>query len=737
MLDALAERVGILSGYESALDGRFTPTPEESKVAVLRAWGLDASDEAHARRALESLDEAERGRLLPPTHVVPAGRPVRLRVRRPSRGGRYTLTLHEAEGRVYERHGRLAAEGSEHAGVALPPCPAGRHRAEIRIEAPDGTEHVGAGFVIAAPRRSVEPAERLSGRRAFGLWTNLYSLRSERGTGVGDLSHLARLVEWAAERGGAFVGVNPLHAIHDRGLDVSPYAPVSRLFRNPLYLDDEVVPELAVSDEARAAFASAATARAALRCGDRIDYAGVMAARRPVHEALHRAFTRTHAAADTPRGRAFRAFCAAQGTALEDFATFAALAERLEAEGYPRDWRRWPRALQHPDGAAVRSFREQHRALVDLEMYLQFELDRQLAQVAGRAAECGLEIGLYSDLALGSAPSGFDTWAHRELFVEGVSVGAPPDDYNDAGQDWGFPPLCPARLARDGYAYWTRILRVAFEHAGALRIDHILGLFRQWWVPPGCTPAEGVYVRFPHEALLAVLAMESYRAGAIVIGEDLGTVPRRVPPALARRGVLSSRVLLFERERSGRFRPASRYSRRALVTANTHDFPPLQGWWRGRDLALRRALHVLPDDAALAAARGERAADRRALLSRLRAAGVLAAEEATRAGEPATAPGDDRAPVVAIHRFLATTPCPLLGISLDDLAGEEDPVNLPGVPTDRWPSWQRRMGRSLEEIVNDPKARAILDAVRVLRPGSAPDNSGRSAPVQRARARSD
>jgi 4-alpha-glucanotransferase len=728
MLDALAERVGILSGYESALDGRFVRAPDESKVAVLRARGLDASDEARARSALESLDEAERARLLPPTHVVPAERPVRLRVRRPPRGGRYTLTLHEAGGGVYERHGRLSAEGSAHAGIALPPCPAGRHRARIRIESPDGTEHVGAGFVIAAPRRAVEPGERLSGRRAFGLWANLYSLRSERGTGVGDLSHLARLVEWTGERGGAFVGVNPLHAIHDRGLDVSPYAPVSRLFRNPLYLDDEAVPELAESDEARAAFVAAAAAREALRRGDRIDYAGVMAARRPVHEALHRAFTRSHATTDTPRGRAFRAFCADQGAALEDFATFAALAERMEAEGHPRDWRRWPRAFQHPDAPAVRSFRAQHRARVDLHVYLQFELDRQLARVAARAAEHGLELGLYSDLALGSAPSGFDTWAHRELFVEGVSVGAPPDDYNAAGQDWGFPPLCPEALARDGYAYWSRILRTAFEHAGALRIDHILGLFRQWWVPPGCTPAEGVYVQFPHEPLLSVLALESHRAGAIAIGEDLGTVPRRVPAALARRGVLSSRVLLFERERSGRFRPASRYSGRALVTANTHDFPPLQGWWRGRDLALRRALHVLPDDAALAAARSERAADRRALLARLRAAGVLGAEEATRAGEPATAPGDDHAPVVAIHRFLASTPCPLLGISLDDLAGEEDPVNLPGVPTDRWPSWQRRMGRSLEEIVKDPEARAILDAVQALRPGGPPDADPSASP---------
>jgi 4-alpha-glucanotransferase len=293
-----------------------------------------------------------------------------------------------------------------------------------------------------------------------------------------------------------------------------------------------------------------------------------------------------------------------------------------------------------------------------------------------------------------------------------VSVGAPPDPLGPEGQNWGLPPLHPAAMRADGYRYWAALLRNAMRHSGALRLDHVLGLFRQFWIPEGMSGAEGAYVRFPTDDLLGVLALEATRAGALVVGEDLGTVPPEVPPTLARWGVLSSKVLYFEREEGGRFRPPRRYPRGALATANTHDLAPLAGWWHGRDVALRREVGLLRDEAAHDDALRERACDRAALLALLVDEGLLDDDEANRDPD-AVSEIDVRA---AVHALLRRSPSWLVGLSLDDLVGETEPVNMPGVGQDKYPCWRRRLSLSLEQLATDAPARRALGADRAWVP---------------------
>jgi 4-alpha-glucanotransferase len=566
-------------------------------------------------------------------------------------------------------------------------------------------ERAGAQRGPAPPVRCPTPRELLGGRRLFGVWANLYSIRGRGPLGIGNLSDLRALVRLAAGWGAAFVGVSPLHAVRARGGEHSPYGPQSRLFRNPLYLDVLAVPELAAAPAAQALLASPGfeRERALLGAAERLDYERAARLQQRLLRALWRAFAGRE---DTPRARALEAFRRREGAALLDFATFCALEEHLAGRGQRRDWRAWPARWRRPDAPAVLEFRRHHPREVGLHAFVQFELDTQLAASAREARACGLALGLYPDLAVGSLGSGFDAWAFPDLHVAGVHLGAPPDAYAPEGQDWGLPPLHPRRLAREGLAFWRACLRAGFQHAGALRIDHVLGLFRQWWVPAGRAASEGAYVRFPTGALLRVLAEESRRARALAVGEDLGTVPSQTAPTLARAGVLSSRVLLFERTRSGGFRPARRYSRRALVTTNTHDLPPLAGWWQGRDLELRRELGLFHDPAALARARRERAAARAALLRRLRSEGQL---------PPAAGAPSPPELARAVHAFLCATPCPLVGLSLDDLTGESEPINLPGVPADRYPSWTRRMRLSLEELAGEPGVRVALEGARERR----------------------
>jgi 4-alpha-glucanotransferase len=698
-LRALADRLGILADYVS-LTGAVVETTDDTRLALLAAMGVDAATEDAAALACAELERAAAARVLAPVGVVRAPDLDLHRVALtppPALGAPHgwSVDLVEEGGTVHRAQGRLAPDVAPgRLEVALPAAPPpGYHRLVATLTGA-GWERTAVQHLIVTPARCPTPADRLGDRRVFGLTANLYSVRSARNWGVGDVGDLAALVDWCATIGAAFLGVNPLHALRNAGAAISPYSPVTRLFRNVIYLDVPALPELAESSVARTLAADAERAAAALRAGAHVDYERVASLKLGVLRALHRTFLADHAERDTPRGRAYRAYRAEQGGALDDFATFGALETVLAAEGRaPGSWRDWPAAYRRPRAAAVAAFRAAHADEVDFHRYLQFALDAQLAEVAARARRRGLPIGLYQDLAIGSSGDGSDPWAFPGLFLDGASVGAPPDDYSPTGQDWGLPAMDPRRLEADGYRYWIRLLRNALAHAGALRIDHVMGLLRQYWVPAGRPGTEGAYVRFPAEDLFGILALEATRAGALVVGEDIGTVPDGFARLLARWGVLSSRVLYFERAGGGGFRPLADYGTRALVTVNTHDLAPLAGWWIDRDLELRRAAGFLASDDELVTARGQRADERRGLLRRLVADGALAD-----AAEPPAA----AVLRAAVHRFLCRTPAPLVGVALDDLVGETEPVNLPGVGLERFPSWSRRMRMPLEALPTDP-----------------------------------
>jgi 4-alpha-glucanotransferase len=722
--------LGILSEYVSQdrADVRFTS--DDTRVALLAALGIDASSAAAAGVALQALDAEEAGELIAPAHVVTEGRPGarHLTFRLPEAWRQVPVDwslevreengeLHQASGRVRPQSARNVRHGPpvHHLRLPLPlELPLGYHTARVRVCGAQ-SEREGEQRLIVTPRSCPAPAERLGRRRAFGIIANLYTVRSARNWGAGDFTDLRHLATWSAEVGAEFVGVNPLHALRNRGTAISPYSPVSRLFRNVLYLDVEAVPELAECAEAREMLASTAVQRElqVLRASERVEYERVMALKRPLLELLHRTFVREHAAGGDARGNAYARYLERQGEALIAFATFLALdahfGARAAAAGTgaatrDSDWHDWPAPYRDPRSREVAAFRESHRAEVDFHCWLQFELDRQLGAAAAAGERAGLAVGLYQDLAIGTSGDGSDSWAFPGLFVRGASIGAPPDDLAPQGQNWALPPVDPRRLRRDGYRYWTLLLRTALGHAGAVRIDHVMGLFRQFWIPEGRPGSAGAYVRFPAGDLLGILALESGRHRALVVGEDLGTVPPEVPRALRRWNILSSRVLYFERTRRGGFRRAASFEPLALATANTHDLVPLAGFWAGRDIALRRALGLIASDEAAEVAYAERARTRSALLRRLVADRALPAGGAG-GRDVALLPG-------AVHAFLCKTPAVLVGLSLDDLVGETDPVNLPGVEPAVYPSWTRRLRVPLEALPDDPAVAGALECGR-------------------------
>lgn len=697
-LQTLAGLLGIQPSYVDQSGEKLRLTTDATREALLAAMGIDASTEERAADALETLRSARRHRWIEPVRVVrQRSRALsRVKVRVPASRAdevRWVLTLRTEEGMETQWSGATHGGRARRLELTLPVVPPlGYHDLTIAFEA-NGRATTATQRLIVVPSQCVAPETRLRGRRGFGITANLYTVRSAKNWGAGDFGDLATVAEWLAHQGGTFVGVNPLHALRNEGYDVSPYSPISRLFRNSIYLRVESIPELACDAGARERIASPEfqAELAQLRAAHVLDYGRIMRLRAPVLESLHRTFVDREVGANTIRARAYGLYVEREDPQLTQFATFMAISER---EG--PDARQWPLELRDPRSAAVNAERAALADRVDYHRWLQFEIDRQLGRASLDASSEGLTLGLYQDLAVGSAPSGADVWANPELFVQGATVGAPPDMYSDEGQNWGLPAINPHVLRATGYDYWVRLLRAGFRHTGALRIDHALGLFRMFWVPLGQSARNGAYVTSFSEELFGILALESARHGALVVGEDLGTVPPEVPRVLERWGVLGSKVQVFERDFfTRRFRAAAAYPRMALATVNTHDLPPLVGWMEGRDIMLRSELGDLADPAQARAMADGRWSDRGALIESLIEEGLLPGS----ARENVTSD----ALITAVHSFIRRTPSALVGLSLDDLAHEQTPVNIPGVWQDRYASWSRRMREPLEVLLAEDR----------------------------------
>jgi 4-alpha-glucanotransferase len=509
------------------------------------------------------------------------------------------------------------------------------------------------------------------------LAVQLYALRSCRNWGHGDFTDLARLIALAAAQGASAIGLNPLHVLFlDRPEQASPYAPNSRLFLNPLYIDVEAVPEF--PGLAATGFESDI---AALRETKLVNYTGVARAKLM---ALRAAYDRFRAAASGDQRADFDAFRHEQGDALLRFACF----ECLRLHHAPRPWPQWPQPWRRADSASLQAFRHKHHGDCEFHEFLQWIADRQLRACQQTARHHGMPIGLYVDVAVGIDPHGADAWSQQDTVLADVSVGAPPDEFNPGGQDWGLAPINPNTIARDDFAAMRQLMRAAMRHAGAIRLDHVLGLKRIFMIPRGADAHEGAYVRYPFEQLLRVVAEESQRARCVVIGEDLGTVPEGFRETTSHWGLWSYRVMLFERDHEGRFRPPETYPANALATFNTHDLPTHRGWLSGHDLQVKRAIGVDP---------GETDEQRRHAHHMLRA--IL--------GE--RVPGYAADDFAAVAAFLGATPSRLVSVALDDILGAVDQVNIPGT-VDQHPNWRRKLPMTIEDLERQDSLSRVAQA---------------------------
>lgn len=606
---------GVDEGFH-LVDGRWQPAPPETVAAILEAMGAHGGD-------------------------PPGDGPIFVRDGVPSR---------------HPGPGRLVTEAGAEFQVAADTWPAGL---PLGYHTFTGDHDGSSRLVVVSPR-----ACRLPHGRAWGWAVQLYAVRSAASWGIGDLGDLRRLASWSrGELGAGLLLLNPLHAsLPALPQTASPYFPSSRRFRNPLYLRVEDMPGAA---ELGGELAGLAQAGRRLNADRRIDRDAVY---RLKSEAFERLFDRFTGDAG------FDEFRASEGADLEWYGTFCVLDEQLG-----RPWTEWPERFRHPGNEAVAAFARKHERRVGFHAWLQWHLVRQLEPAAG-------EVALVHDLAVGVDPAGADAWLGQDVMALGMSVGAPPDEFNTRGQDWGLPPFDPWKLRAAGYEPFIRMVRAAMAPAagrrgpgaaGGVRLDHVMGLFRLYWMPRGGDPSAGTYVRYPAADLLDIVALESWRTGSFVVGEDLGTVEPSVRAELASRKVLSYKLLWFEAA------PPPEWPEEALAAVTTHDLPTVAGLWSGSDVEAQRSIGLEPNEDALAGTRRH-------------------LQEVTGVAEDA--PPEEA--VAGAYAALGSSPCLLLTATLDDALGVEERPNMPGT-LDEWPNWSIALPAPLEAIEGDDRLRRL------------------------------
>ena len=563
--------------------------------------------------------------------------------------------------------------------------------------------------LIVAPESVYQPKLLANGGRMNGLTMHLYSLRSERNWGIGDFTDLLNLMKYAAEKKLDFVGINPLHALFtSKPAFASPYSPSSREWLNPIYLDVEKVGAFTYNEQLKNWLAQPKIRQriAALRITETVTYTAVWACKR---DALHMAFNAfeqdTCEAAENERA-AFEAFVLEKGKALQGFGLFEALDQYYSRPGQV-GWQSWPSEFHQPDGEAVEKFARSHEREIRFYMWLQWLCAEQLREVNQAAAEYGVKLGIYGDLAVGVARGSADTWLNRQDYCMDLSVGAPPDPLGPTGQNWDLPPLNPLMLKHTGYEKFAHLLRENMRLYGVLRIDHVMALCRLWWVLNGKTADFGAYVHYDAEVMFAILALESRRNRCVIIGEDLGTVPDEARHLLNRYQVFSYKVMYFSKGWNG-FQLPEEYPEQAITVISTHDVAPLAGYWTGKDLDTMFKLGTLPDAAAFQTALDEREHDKADLLDKLKETGCLGADVQM----PAKA---DETLLAALHKYGALSRSKLYAVQLENLLGVIDNLNVPGV-TEGYPNWAQKMPVSLEDFLQHRLMGgqlAIIDEVRM------------------------
>lgn len=692
--------------------GTLQPVREQTLARVLHALGVDVSSAQTCRAALAGHESAPWRDLLPPTVVmregastsvtahVPDGAPVRVWIIDEA-GHEWATTQGEDDTPPRDVDGRRIGQ----ARFWLPEqLPQGWHTLHAQT-----TGRVAQATLIVVPQRLTtadELADKVGRARTWGLMAQLYSVRSARSWGVGDIEDLADLAAVAGQAGADWVLVNPLHAAEPYPpMEASPYLPTTRRFFSPLYLRIEAIPEVGELDKAaRKRVAHLAhRARAHNRDAEQVPRDAAYAAKL---EALELVYAVPRSPGRAARFAAFRRW---HGQGLEDFALWCAVRELVAEESDV-----WFELTPHSDRAD--SLRARLQPRIDFHAWLQWVLDEQLAAAQQTARQAGMGVGIVHDLAVGVHPAGSDSWVLADVLAQDAEVGAPPDMYNQLGQNWSQPPWHPRALAEAGYRPFRDMLRTILRHAGGIRIDHVLGLFRLWWVPKGLPAAEGAYVYYDHEALVGILCLEAQRAGAVVIGEDLGTFEPWVREYLAARGLLGTSILWFEYAADATPLPPEDYRRGCLASVNTHDLPPTAGYLAGEHITLRDRLGLLARPVEQERAADER--ERERVLAMCRERGLLGP------AAPADADGLDEAGrpseqecVEGLYRLLTAAPSLMQGVALVDAVGERRIQNQPGTDKE-YPNWKIPLAGPdgevvlVEELPTHARAQSLFRVVR-------------------------
>ncbi|MDU3821732.1 MAG: 4-alpha-glucanotransferase [Cutibacterium granulosum] len=678
-LGELADRFGISTQFYD-WKGRHTQVGEQTVIAILAEFGVDASTPERARAVAQRVRDDHWRRIVQPCVVLRAGQEGRVDVHVPA-GAPVSLRIVGEDGNDHlpwqvdnwnpDRpiDGRMIGEAT----FGIPGnLPLGYHELIVTIgthdadgsEADGGIHATATSTIIVTPNRVGLP-RRMGASRVWGYAAQLYSVRSHHSWGLGDLTDLADLCTWSASQGAGYLLTNPLHAAEVAGrMEPSPYLPSSRLFVNPIYIRPELIAEYHDLNQYDASIIES------LRTTTLDDDPQALLDRDRTWQAKSQALELIHRVdMSASRRMAFTAFRVARGRRLEDFATWCLLSEL-----HGSDWHDWPAELHDPHGAAVARVRREHADRIDFHMWLQWIADQQLSTVQSSGTDAGMPVGLICDLAVGVNGSGADAWMLNGLFAREMNVGAPPDPFNQAGQDWGQPPMRPDVLEQMAYAPLREMVSSALRHAGGVRIDHIMGLFRLWWVPRGLGPRHGAYVRYNHEAMVGVVALEAYRAGALVIGEDLGTVEPWVRDHLASRGILGTSIMWFETGPDGRPRQPQQWREHAMSSVTSHDLPPTSSYLRGDHVELRDRLGLLTESVDEERENARR--ERETWLASLRQQGVLEADE-----------DDPEQVTLAMHTLLTRTPSKVINATLTDAVGDPRTQNLPGTE-DEYPNWR-------------------------------------------------
>lgn len=719
LLDRLCTLHNIALEYTDIWGQRHV-TSAQTKRALLAAMGVNVDSASALEQALEACELAPWQQILAPVLVIwQSEEKPGIAITTDQAAGEFDWTLVMETG---EHHGgRLRLQDLE--TLATHPSgnwvrrqfplplrpPMGYHRFEL---SQDGRP-IAKLALIVAPDRCYHPAVLAKNGRVWGPALQLYALRSQRNWGIGDLVDLRVVLELAADLGAAIVGVNPLNALFSHNPNhASPYSPSSRLHLNILYLDIESIPEFSECQVAQEAVNNPqfqARLRA-LRASELVDYAAVAEVKFTILELLYRYFRTHHLASNRPRGRSFRDFQSNEGEMLRRYALFEALQEHFQSE-HPDiwGWPVWPASYRNLYSEEVAAFSRAHEERIEFYEYLQWRLLYQLEIIGNRSLELGLSIGLYQDLAVGVDRGGAEVWANPHLYAVDASTGAPPDAFNLNGQDWGLPPFNPKRLIEVAYQPFIATLRRNMRFAGALRIDHVMGLMRLFWVPADTTPKEGTYVGYPFRDLLGILALESHRNQCLVIGEDLGTVPEAVREAMASLGIFSYRLFYFEKEANGDFKPPTDYPNEALVAVSTHDLPTLNGYWQGIDLDLRDALSLYPSQEVRNDQIIERAQDRARLRVALERQNLLPPDINVHSiSVSEMTPELSR----AVHLYLARSPAQVMMVQMEDVFAQTNQVNMPGSTTSQYPNWRYKLVLNLEDWSSDPRFQALTETLR-------------------------